>query len=43
MLGITYLAIAITRLISLFVDKSFEQSNTISLAVEIAFGLILVL
>jgi hypothetical protein len=43
MLGITYLAIAITRLISLFVDKSFEQSNFISLAVEIAFGLILVL
>jgi len=43
MLGIAYLAIAITRLISLFVDKSFEQSNTISLAVEIAFGLILVL
>ena len=42
MLGIMYLAIAITRLISVFVDKSFEQSNYISLVVEIAFGIILV-
>jgi hypothetical protein len=42
MLGIMYLAIAITRLVSLFVDKSFEQSNYISLVVEIAFGIILV-
>ena len=43
MLGIAYLAIFVVRLVSLFVDKSFEQSNYISLAVEIAFGLILVL
>ena len=42
MLGIMYLAVAATRLVSLFVDKSFEQSNYISLAVEIAFGVILV-
>jgi len=41
-LGIMYLAVAATRLVSLFVDKSFEQSNYISLAVEIAFGVILV-
>ena len=43
MLGIAYLAIFAVRLVSLFVDKSFEQSNYISLAVEIAFGIILVL
>ena len=43
MLGIAYLAIFVVRLVSLFVDKSFEQSNYISLAVEIAFGIILVL
>ena len=43
MLGIAYLAIFAVRLVSLFADKSFEQSNYISLAVEIAFGLILVL
>ena len=43
MLGIAYLAILAVRLVSLFVDKSFEQSNYISLAVEIAFGIILVL
>lgn len=43
MLGIAYLAIFAARLVSLFVDKSFEQSNIISLAVEIALGVILVL
>jgi len=43
MLGIAYLAIFAVRLVSLFVDKSFEQSNYISLAVEIVFGIILLL
>jgi hypothetical protein len=43
MLGVAYLAIFVARLVSLFVDKSFEQSNYISLAVEIALGVILVL
>jgi len=41
-LGIAYLAIFAARLVSLFVDRSFEQSNIISLAVEIALGVILV-
>jgi hypothetical protein len=43
MLGIGYLAIAIARTFSIFFDKSFAQSNWISLAIEIVFGIILVL
>ena len=43
MLGIMYLAIAIVRFISIFLDKSSVQSNWISLVVEIIFGIILVL
>ena len=43
MLGIMYLAIAAVRLVSIFVDKSSVQSNWISLAVEIIFGIILVI
>jgi hypothetical protein len=43
MLGIMYLAIGAVRLISIFVDKSSVQSNWISLAVEIIFGIILVI
>lgn len=43
MLGITYLAIAVARFVSIFVDKSSVQSNWVSLAVEIIFGIILVL
>lgn len=43
MLGITYLAIAAARFVSIFIDKSSVQSNWISLAVEIVFGIILVL
>jgi len=43
MLGIAYLAIAVVRLVSMFVDKSFEQSNYISLVVEIALGVVLVM
>lgn len=42
-LGYSYLAIALVRLISMFVDKSIEKSNIISLITEIILGLILVL
>ena len=43
MLGITYLAIAIGRVGGIVLDKSTEPSNLISLAVEIVFGVILIL
>lgn len=43
MLGIGYLAIAAVRLVSIFLDHSSVSSNWISLAVEIVFGVILVL
>jgi hypothetical protein len=42
-LGIMYLAIAVVRAVSMFLDKSVVQSNWISLAVEVVFGVILVL
>jgi hypothetical protein len=42
MLGIAYLGVALVRAVSMFVDKSVVQSNIISLAVEIIFGIILV-
>jgi hypothetical protein len=42
-LGITYLAIAIGRIGGILLDKSTEQSNFISLAVEIVFGVVLIL
>jgi hypothetical protein len=42
-LGIMYLVIALVRVISMFLDKSIVQSNIISLAVEVVFGVILVL
>ena len=42
-LGITYLAMALVRGISIFVDKSPESSNIISFFVELAFGIILVI
>jgi hypothetical protein len=42
-LGIAYLAIAAARVISIVIDKSYDQSNFISLAIEIVFGLILVI
>ncbi|CAG1011166.1 hypothetical protein ANAEL_04104 [Anaerolineales bacterium] len=41
MLGITYLAIGVVRLVSIFLDKSSVQSNWISFAVEIIFGVLL--
>jgi hypothetical protein len=43
MLGITYLAIGGVRLVSIFLDKASVRSNWISLAVEIVFGVVLVL
>jgi hypothetical protein len=43
MLGIAYLVVAAVRTVSMFVDKSIEQSNVISVVVEIIFGVILVL
>jgi uncharacterized membrane protein len=41
MLGIGYLAIAAARTFSMVFDKSYAQSNIISLVIEIVFGLIL--
>ena len=43
MLGYTYLLVAGVRLVSMFLDKSVEKSNIISLVVEAIFGVILVL
>jgi hypothetical protein len=43
MLGITYFAIAAVRAVSMFIDKSIERSNIISLAAEIILGIILVI
>lgn len=43
MLGIGYLAIAAARAFSIVFDKSYAQSNIISLAIEMVFGVILVI
>ena len=43
MLGITYLVIGVVRAFSMFLDRSVVSSNLISLAVEIVFGIILVI
>ena len=43
MLGYCYLAIAAARILSVFLDKSTDKSNLISLAIEVVFGLILVI
>jgi len=43
MLGIGYLAIAVARTFSIVFDKSYAQSNLISLGTEIVLGLILIL
>lgn len=43
LLGIVYLVIGAVRAVSMFVDKSVVKSNVISLAVEIVFGILLVL
>ena len=42
MLGITYLVIGAVRAVSMILDRSVVSSNLISLAVEIVFGIILV-
>jgi len=42
-LGVMYLAIAVVRAVSMVTDKSVVQSNIISLLVELAFGMVLVL
>ena len=43
MLGISYLAIATARAFSIVFDKSNARSNFISLAIEIALGIILII
>lgn len=43
MLGIGYLAIAAVRIFSIIFDHSTAQSNWISLAIEIVFGVILII
>jgi len=43
MLGIGYLAIAAARAFSIVFDKSYAQSNWISLGIEIILGVILVI
>ena len=42
-LGIVYLGIAAARAFSIVYDKSYAQSNIISLLIEIVFGAILVI
>jgi hypothetical protein len=42
-LGITYLVVAAVRTISMFIDKSVERSNVISVITEVVMGIILVL
>lgn len=42
MLGIAYLAVALVRAVSIVLDKSYVQSNYISLVTEILLGIILV-
>ena len=43
MLGIMYVSVAAIRAVSMLIDRSIMQSNTISLIVEVVFGVILVL
>ncbi len=43
MLGIGYLAIAVARAFSILFDKSYAQSNIISLVIEIVLGAVLVI
>jgi hypothetical protein len=41
--GVVYLFVALTRLISLFLDRSFESFGIVFLLVEAGFGLIMVI
>jgi hypothetical protein len=43
MLGWAYLAIAVARLFSILIDKSYDRSNIISLLIEVVFAIILLL
>ena len=43
MLGIMYLAMAVVRAVSMFMDGSVVSSNVISLIAEVIFGIVLVL
>lgn len=43
MLGIAYLAVAVVRTLSMFLDRSIMSSNLISIATEVVFGVILML
>jgi uncharacterized membrane protein HdeD (DUF308 family) len=43
MLGYAYFFVGVARIISIFVDKSANQSNWFSVAFEIVFGVILIL
>jgi hypothetical protein len=43
MLGIVYLGIAVVRTPAMFIDQSVENSNIISVVVEVIFGVILIL
>ena len=43
MLGITYLVVGVVRLIAMFVDKSVERSNVISVVFELFAGVVLLL
>jgi hypothetical protein len=41
--GITYLGVAVARLVGVVIDRSHESSNLISLLVEIVSGVVLLL
>lgn len=43
LLGITYLAVAGVRTVSMFLDQSVVSSNLISIGVEVVFGVLLIL
>lgn len=43
MLGIAYLGIALARAFSIVFDRSYANSNLISLVIEIIFGVVLIL
>lgn len=43
MLGITYLLVAVTRTVSMFVGASVVRSNVISVITEVILGVVLVL
>lgn len=43
MLGVTYLLVGVVRFVSMFIDDSVEQSNIISVVVEVVFGIILII